>query len=200
MKRQINVLFLLLFRTKCWFTNNFNHFSDHHIGNSHDDSFERLILKGTDGRGVDLVLNSLAEEKLIASVRCLANGGRFIEIGKFDMANNHHLSTLLFQKEASFQGVMLDQLFNDPPRVKQELMKIMMEGIKYGAVKPLNRTVFKYHEIEQAFRFMATGKHMGKVLIQIRKPEKEMVVQPSVMKFPGIVRYLRKYFWKLLHL
>lgn len=41
--------------------------------------------------GVDLVLNSLAEEKLQASVRCLAQHGRFLEIGKFDLSNNHPL-------------------------------------------------------------------------------------------------------------
>lgn len=42
-------------------------------------------------QGVDLVLNSLAEEKLQASVRCLAQHGRFLEIGKFDLSNNHPL-------------------------------------------------------------------------------------------------------------
>jgi fatty acid synthase len=45
----------------------------------------------TDGKGVDLILNSLSEEKLQASLRCLANGGRFLEIGKFDLANNSPL-------------------------------------------------------------------------------------------------------------
>lgn len=148
-----------------------------------------MIFNGTNGRGVDLVLNSLAEEKLIASVRCLARRGRFIEIGKFDMANNNQLNTLLFQKEASIQGVMLDQLFNDSPRIKQEIVRIMTDGVEQGAVKPLDRTVFKHDEVEQAFRFMATGKHMGKVLIQIREPEKEMVTPPSAMKFHGIARY-----------
>lgn len=43
------------------------------------------------GAGVDLVLNSLAEEKLQASVRCLAQHGRFLEIGKFDLSNNNPL-------------------------------------------------------------------------------------------------------------
>lgn len=38
----------------------------------------------TNGRGVDIVLNSLAEEKLQASFRCLGRGGRFLEIGKYD--------------------------------------------------------------------------------------------------------------------
>lgn len=41
--------------------------------------------------GVDMVLNSLAEEKLQASVRCLAQHGRFLEIGKVDLSNNHPL-------------------------------------------------------------------------------------------------------------
>ena len=50
----------------------------------------------TNGRGVDLVLNSLAEEKLQASVRCLAPGGRFLEIGRFDLDNNSHLGRLYF--------------------------------------------------------------------------------------------------------
>ncbi|KAJ8919478.1 hypothetical protein NQ315_002099 [Exocentrus adspersus] len=167
----------------------FPQLKDRNIGNSHDESFEQLVLQGTNGRGVDMVLNSLAEEKLVTSIRCLARGGRFIEIGKFDMTQNRHLSTLLFQKEASFQGVMLDQLFNDPPQIKKELVELMLDGLKYGAIKPLNRTVFKYNEVEQAFRYMATGKHMGKVLIQLRKPERESVIPPTVMKFPGISRY-----------
>lgn len=49
----------------------------------------------TDGKGVDMVLNSLAEEKLLASVRCLATGGRFLEIGKFDLANNSMLGSVI---------------------------------------------------------------------------------------------------------
>ena len=41
--------------------------------------------------GVDMVLNSLAEEKLQASLRCLARHGRFLEIGKYDLSNNSPL-------------------------------------------------------------------------------------------------------------
>jgi fatty acid synthase len=63
--------------------------SDRNIGNSRDTSFEQLIMSETCGRGVDLVLNSLAEVKLQASVCCLAPGGRFLEIGKFDLENNY---------------------------------------------------------------------------------------------------------------
>jgi len=76
--------------------------TDHNIGNSRDTSFEQLIMSEINGRGVDLVLNSLAEEKLQASVCCLAPGGGFLEIGKFDIDNNCSLGRLYFIKLFNF--------------------------------------------------------------------------------------------------
>jgi NADPH:quinone reductase-like Zn-dependent oxidoreductase len=70
--------------------------TDHNIGNSRDTTFEQLVMTETNGRGVDLVLNSLAAEKLQASIRCLAPGGRFLEIGRFDLDNNSRLGRLYF--------------------------------------------------------------------------------------------------------
>lgn len=54
-------------------------------------SFEKEIMKMTQGGGVNLVLNSLAGDKLQASIRVLAKHGRFMEIGKFDLSNNTSL-------------------------------------------------------------------------------------------------------------
>lgn len=68
------------------------------VGNSRDTSFEQLVLAGTDGRGVDLVLNSLAGEQLAASVRCLALNGRFLEIGKLDLSNDTPLVSILSRR------------------------------------------------------------------------------------------------------
>lgn len=69
----------------------FPQLTDRYICNSRDTTFEQQVLIETDGRGVDIVLNSLAEEKLQASVRCLAKDGRFLEIGKYDLSNNSPL-------------------------------------------------------------------------------------------------------------
>jgi len=79
-------------KNTCQLNKHFFQIPENHIGNSRDTSFEHMIKRETNGRGVDLVLNSLSEEKLQASIRCLAKGGRFIEIGKFDIANNNPLS------------------------------------------------------------------------------------------------------------
>lgn len=81
------------------------------IGNSRDTSFEKMIMTITKGRGVDYVLNSLSEDKLQASIRCLGKGGHFLEIGKFDLANDTKIGLGHFLKEISFHAVLVDNLF-----------------------------------------------------------------------------------------
>ncbi|KAL0105747.1 hypothetical protein PUN28_015883 [Cardiocondyla obscurior] len=157
---------------------------DDHIGNSRNISFEQMILQQTNGDGVDIVLNSLAEEKLQASVRCLAQGGRFLEIGKFDLAANNPLGMMIFLKEVSFHGVMLDNLFcTSSVEEKLFLRDLLHEGIKSGAVKPLTKTVFNKDEVETAFRYMAAGKHIGKVIIKICD-EKELFEKKPILADP----------------
>nr|XP_050846949.1 fatty acid synthase-like isoform X1 [Vespula vulgaris] len=154
---------------------------DDHIGNSRDTSFEKMILQETNGAGVDIVLNSLADDKFQTSLRCLSNKGRFLEIGKFDLAANHQLSTKIFMKGISFHGVMLDQIINTNDEVKNEISSIFNKLMKENAIKPIIRTVFGQDQVETALRFMAAGKHMGKVLIKIRE-ENEPINTPILAK------------------
>ncbi|KAK0084976.1 hypothetical protein PV325_006291 [Microctonus aethiopoides] len=166
----------------------FPQLTDKNIGNSRDTTFEQLILTETNGRGVDVVLNSLAEEKLQASVRCLAKDGRFLEIGKFDLSNNSSLGMSFFLKNTSFHGILLDALFGTDSLDKQEVVRLVSEGIANGAVKPLPSTVFSEQQIEQGFRFMATGKHIGKVLLKIREEETRDIAQPLPKTVAAIPR------------
>nr|WP_276469494.1 type I polyketide synthase [Micromonospora tulbaghiae] len=55
------------------------------IASSRDLGFEERFRALTDGRGVDVVLDSLADEYVDASLRLLGAGGRFLEMGKSDV-------------------------------------------------------------------------------------------------------------------
>ncbi|KAG5316385.1 FAS synthase, partial [Acromyrmex insinuator] len=159
---------------------------DDHIYNSHNTNFEQIILQKTNGEGVDIILNSLAKEKFQASVRCLATGGRFLEIGKIDLVANNPLGMMIFLKEVSFYGVMLDNLISPLSELrdekleeeKTELHNLLNEGLKNGAIKPLVRKVFEKDELETAFRYMTTGKHIGKILLKICDEKKVLEKKP----------------------
>lgn len=150
---------------------------EEHIGNSRDCSFEQMILIQTRGKGVDYVLNSLAEDKLAASVRCLGRGGVFLEIGKFDIINNNKLDMGTFAKEIQFRAVMADNLIH-LPKERETLFKMIERDLESGLIQPLHSTVFQVSEVEKAFRYLSTGKHVGKVLIQIRENENSEVSMP----------------------
>lgn len=120
----------------------FPQLDDTSFANSRDTSFEQHVLLHTGGKGVDLVLNSLAEEKLQASVRCLAQHGRFLEIGKFDLSNNHPLGMAIFLKNVTFHGILLDALFEEANDSWREVAALLKAGIRDGVVKPLSAQCF----------------------------------------------------------
>ena len=74
----------------------------------------------------------------------------------------------LFLKNVTFHGILLDALFEDECSDWSEVSRLVQDGIENGAVMPLRSTVFDRDELEDAFRYMAAGKHIGKVLIQVR--------------------------------
>ncbi|CAK9800538.1 Fatty acid synthase [Anthophora quadrimaculata] len=154
-----------------------------HIGNSRDTSFEQMVMKQTHGKGVDIVLNSLAEDKLQASVRCLGYRGRFLEIGKFDLASNNKLGMEIFLKEISFHGIMMDNVIKGTiPNLQEELHHYVGSRLHSKAIKPLVRKCFEKNQVEEAFRYMAGGKHIGKILIKVGD-EKEPLDTP-VLAYP----------------
>ncbi|XP_055919370.1 fatty acid synthase [Eupeodes corollae] len=162
---------------------------DSHIGNSRNTTFEQMVMNETKGKGVDLVLNSLAEEKLQASVRCLGLNGRFLEIGKFDLNNNSPLGMSVFLKNTSFHGILLDSVMEGEESMQDQVVKLVADGIKSGAVRPLQTSVFNEMQIEQAFRFMASGKHIGKVVIKVRAEETtKSPLKPDLRMFNAIPR------------
>ncbi|NXF89098.1 FAS synthase, partial [Eubucco bourcierii] len=159
------------------------------FASSRSTAFEEHVLRVTNGKGVNMVLNSLAEEKLQASLRCLARHGRFLEIGKFDLSKNSQLGMALFLKNVSFHGILLDAVFEDGSQEWALVSELLTKGIKNGVVKPLKRTVFDKEEVEAAFRFMAQGKHIGKVMIKVQEEEKEYPLRTfDPVKIPAISR------------
>lgn len=159
-----------------------------HIGNSKDTTFEQIIKKETRGRGVDIILNSLAEEKLKVSLRCLAKGGKFLELGKFDSIQDLQISMGSFKGGGCFHGIHMDAVMESGVLIKKKFHKLLKEALEEGYIKPLIRTVFDKDQLEEAFRFMASGKHIGKIVLKIQEEEKYYV--PTTRKFKCEPRYL----------
>ena len=73
----------------------------------------------------------------------------------------------VFLKNITFHGILTDALFEEDNEELIMAAQCLSEGIKTGTVKPLQTIVFNTDQVEDAFRYMAQGKHIGKVLIKV---------------------------------
>jgi NADPH:quinone reductase-like Zn-dependent oxidoreductase len=86
-----------------------------HIFNSRNATFAADIMRVTNDRGVDLVLNSLSGELLHASWKCVAEFGTMIEIGKRDFRRRARLSMDVFEANRTFIGLDLGLVHQERP-------------------------------------------------------------------------------------
>lgn len=136
-----------------------------HVWSSRTLEFAEGIRHITGGKGVDVVLNSLSGEALTASLDSLAPLGRFIEIGKKDIIENSSLSMKIFNENIAFFSVDLDRLLLERPQIISDLLNTMEGMIKRGNLQALPVTVYPARETVDAFRFLSSAKHIGKVVI-----------------------------------
>jgi 1-acyl-sn-glycerol-3-phosphate acyltransferase len=138
---------------------------------SRSTSFAEEILERTKGRGVDVVLNSLAGEAIPKGLEILAPYGRFVEIGKRDIYGDSRIGLLAFRKNLSFFAVDLDRLCNERTSLAGEMLREVVARFERGQYQPLPHRIFPASEAEPAIRFMAQAKHIGKVVLDMRDPE-----------------------------
>ena len=86
-----------------------------HIFSSRDQSFLPDLMRETEGRGVDLVLNSLSGELLHASWKCVAEFGKLVELGKRDIVGFARLEMDIFEANRSYCCVDIAHLVRDRP-------------------------------------------------------------------------------------
>ena len=151
-------------------------FDDDHIGDSRTLEFEEKFLSVTEGRGVDVVLDSLAGDFVDASLRLLVRGGRFLEMGKTDIRDAQEIA-------ANYHGVWyraFDLSESGPVRM-QEMLGEVRELFDAGILHRLPVTTWDVRCAPAAFRFMSQARHIGKVILTMPSALSEGLADGTVL-------------------
>ncbi|MDR7304660.1 acyl transferase domain-containing protein/D-arabinose 1-dehydrogenase-like Zn-dependent alcohol dehydrogenase [Haloactinomyces albus] len=152
---------------------------DDHIASSRDTDFEAAFARVTGGAGVDVVLNSLTDEKIDASLRLLSPGGRFIEMGKTDIRDTETL-------RERYPGVFyraFDLIDEVAPEGIGAMLDSVLAGMEQGSLRPLPYHAVDLRNARDAFRAMAQGRHTGKLVFQppLRPLHRELAPEGTVL-------------------
>ncbi|WP_434101058.1 SDR family NAD(P)-dependent oxidoreductase [Streptomyces malaysiensis] len=149
-------------------------FDEEHFASSRDLEFERRFMDATEGRGMDMVLDSLAREFVDASLRLLPRGGRFLEMGKLDVRDPEVVA-------ADHPGVKYtayDLVVADYDWVQRMLVELV-ELFDSGALNPLPLTAWDVRRAPDAVRHISQARHIGKNVFTMRRaldPEGSVLV------------------------
>ncbi|MEV4969688.1 type I polyketide synthase [Streptomyces scopuliridis] len=131
--------------------------AEDHIASSRSTDFEAAFAEVTGGRGVDVVLNSLAGEFVDASLRLVGSGGRFLEMGKTDIREAAELP-----EGVNYQAFDLGWV---GPEGIQRMLVALGELFERGVLEPLPVRSWDVRRARDAFRFMSMAKHIGKIVL-----------------------------------
>ncbi|MCC5600905.1 type I polyketide synthase [Nostoc favosum] len=162
-----------------------------HIMDSRSLAFADEVMERTGGKGVDIVLNSLAGDAIPKSISVLGAYGRFIEIGKRDIYANSKVGLRPFGNNLSFFAVDLDRLLRERPDFATSLLREVMQQVNAKILHPLPHRVFSISRVANAFRHMVQAKHIGKIVVSLQ--DADVAVAPSseqTVTFAADVSYL----------
>jgi myxalamid-type polyketide synthase MxaB len=138
-----------------------------HVFDSRSLDFSGAIMQRTKGQGVDLVLNSLADEFCAKSLSTLAKNGRFLEIGKRGILSPDTVKE--GRPDVSYFIVDWSETNKKDPALMRSLLEKLMTSIEDSALAPLPYRVFPLENAANAFRFMAQARHIGKIVVTQQK-------------------------------
>jgi polyketide synthase 12 len=117
--------------------------------------------------GLEIVLNSLAGDFTDASLRLLALGGQFLDMGKTDIRDPAAVASR--HPGVTYQAFdLMDPGLARLAQILTELTRLFTDG----TLQPLPATCWDIRRAPEAFRHMSQARHTGKIVLTIpRQPD-----------------------------
>ena len=134
------------------------------VFDSRTTGFGREVLDATGGAGVDVVLNSLTGEGFIdASLSCLTEGGRFVELARRDILTEEEMAAR--RPDVAYTILDLDILKKQDPALPGAALTRIVDRLAAGELAPLPHTGWPLAEAGSAMTFMRAARHIGKIVL-----------------------------------
>jgi NADPH2:quinone reductase len=132
----------------------------HTVFDHHASDYLAQILAATGGRGVDLILELLANVNLGKDLPTLAPHGRVLVIGSRGPVEINPRD--LMARNADIRGVILS---GTPPDVLADIHRSLVAGLKNGTLRPVIAREYPLAQAAEAHRAIMTAGATGKLVL-----------------------------------
>jgi NADPH:quinone reductase-like Zn-dependent oxidoreductase len=120
--------------------------------------WEKAAQRLTGGRGVDHVVEVGGAATFARSFGAIRVGGKISMIGGLSGPATELNPGLIFARRANVQGISVGSM---------QMFEAMNRAIAANGIKPVLDKVFPFDEAQAAYRYMAAGAHLGKIVIRV---------------------------------
>jgi len=131
-----------------------------HIISHLDGDHMQQVLSLTDGRGVDVILEMLANVNLGNDLTVLAPGGRVVVIGSRGPVEINPRD--LMRPEAAILGMLV---FSAPERDLASIHAAIVAGLENNSLDPIIGRKMSLADAAEAHRLLETSKSLGKIVL-----------------------------------
>ena len=121
-------------------------------------AWEKRVLELTNGRGVDIVVEVGGAGTLAQSMKATRLGGHISLIGVLAGQQGEVSPLPAVMKNLRIQGIYVGH---------RQMFQEMNRAIELHALRPVVDRVFPFAEAKEALRYLQSGAHFGKVVIEI---------------------------------
>ncbi len=127
-----------------------------------DENYLQQISEATDGKGVEIILEMLANKNLSKDFEVLKTFGRIVIIGNRSSLDFN--PRLAMGKDAAIYGM---NLFNAPATEMKEIFAAISQGLSEGFLTPIVGKTFPLENAAEAHRAVIEEKAFGKIVLKI---------------------------------
>lgn len=139
---------------------------DHGIVTTGDD-FAEKVLELTNGKGVDVILDLVGGGYFEQNLKSLALKGRLVLVGLTSGREANFNLGLALQKRATIIGTTLrGRTIAEKSEATQRFAADVLPLIASGRITPNIDRVFPANEVVEAYKYMASNKSFGKVILE----------------------------------
>lgn len=131
--------------------------------------FHDAVMKATDGKGVNLVVNNVGGSVFPECIRVMAYEGRLATVGHMDRVLNATIDLeALHRNRLTVFGVSNRfRVAAQRAETVRAFVRDILPHFEAGRVRPLVDKVFAFDELPQAIKFMESDGQVGKIVVRV---------------------------------
>lgn len=125
------------------------------------------VMKATDGRGVDVIVDQVTGKNFAQTMKTAAMGGRIVNLGRLGGAGGEFDFNLHALRRLSYIGVTFrTRSVQEIREINEAMMADLSDAVGQGKLKlPIDR-VMPLEEAAQALALMRANAHFGKIVLK----------------------------------